>query len=249
MLPLKTLIVEDEAPARMELRYLLAPYPDAIQIVGEAASVPEARALIGAIDYDVVFLDVSMPGVSGMELAAELKATRPSVQIVFVSAYEEYAIDAFRVQAVDYLAKPVSPTRIEETIRRLTAQTGTNAPSPSATDAEAAELEWVPCDQNGHTVPVPVEEIVYIVAEQDTIFVATRDGRLATRFTLGELETRLPEGFIRTHRSFIAQTRYVKEIMPYFNGTYLLKMKDKAGSEVLVSRSNVRRIKEVFHLN
>ncbi len=245
MLPLKTLIVEDEAPARMELRYLLAPYEDAIQIVGEAASAPEARALLGAIDYDVVFLDVSMPGVSGMELAAELKETRPGVKIVFVSAYEEYAIDAFRVQAVDYLAKPVSSARIEETVRRLTAQAGTNATAPSGADAE---LEWVPCDQNGHTVPVPVEEIVYIVAEQDTIFVATRDGRLATRFTLGELENRLPEGFIRTHRSFIAQSRYVKEIMPYFNGTYLLKMKDKAGSEVLVSRSNVRRIKEVFHL-
>ncbi|PSR22445.1 MAG: DNA-binding response regulator [Sulfobacillus acidophilus] len=245
MPPLKALIVEDEAPARMELRYLLEPYQSVIQIVGEATNVVEARALIAAINYDVVFLDVSMPGDSGMTLGMELKAERPQIQIVFVSAYEEHAIHAFSVHAVDYLLKPVSPGRMAETIRRLTA-----TPDETSEPEEAPTiLEWVPCDKDGHTVPVPVDEIVYIVAEQDTIFVATRETRFATRFTLGELESRLPEGFIRTHRSFIAQMRYVREIMPYFNGTYLLKMKDKAQSEVLVSRSNVRRIKDVFHLN
>ena len=243
MPPLKALIVEDEAPARMELRYLLEPHRAAIDIVGEATNVAEARALIDAIDYDVVFLDVSMPGESGMDLGMEPKAARPALKIVFISAYEEHAIHAFSAQAVDYLLKPVSQQRMEETIRRL-AQ-GQEGPGKRAQSI----LEWVPCDSNGHTVPIPVEDIVYIVAEQDMIFVATRDTRLATRFTLGELETRLPEGFIRTHRSFIAQMRFVREIMPYFNGTYLLKMKDKSHSEVLVSRSNVRRIKEVFHLN
>lgn len=243
MPPLKALIVEDEAPARLELRYLLAPHQALIEIVGEATNVVEARALIRAIDYDVVFLDVSMPGESGMDLGMELKAERPSLKIVFISAYEEHAIHAFQVHAVDYLLKPVSPPRMEETVRRLVQGPENGSKRP------ASVLEWVPCDLNGHTVPVPVEDIVYIVAEQDSIYVATRDARIATRFTLGELESRLPDGFIRTHRSFIAQMRAVQEIMPYFNGTYLLKMKDKAHSEVLVSRSNVRRIKEVFHLN
>ncbi|MCL5116417.1 MAG: LytTR family DNA-binding domain-containing protein [Firmicutes bacterium] len=247
MPPLKALIVEDEAPARMELRYLLEPHQESIQIVGEATSVPEARALIDAIDYDVVFLDVSMPGESGMDLGAELRKRGHEAKVVFISAYDEYAVDAFSVQAVDYLLKPVSPERIKETVRRLLKS---DSPAPEApVEESAAILEWVPCDQNGHTIPVPVEEIHYIVAEQDAILVATREGRMPTRFTLGELENRLPEGFIRTHRSFIAQMRFVKEIMPYFNGTYLLKMKDKAQSEVLVSRANVRRIKEVFHLN
>lgn len=243
MPPLKALIVEDEAPARLELRYLLDPHQAVIEVVGEATNVAEARSLIGAVDFDVVFLDVSMPGGSGMELGLELKSARPGIKVVFVSAYEEHAIHAFSAQAVDYLLKPVSAARMEETIRRL----GPGQEIPQR--KPGAILEWVPCDLNGHTVPVPVEDIMYIVAEQDMIFVATRDTRLATRFTLGELETRLPGGFIRTHRSFIAQMRYVREIMPYFNGTYLLKMKDKSHSEVLVSRSNVRRIKEVFHLN
>lgn len=247
MNPLKALIVEDEAPARMELRYLLAPYQSDIQVVGEAASVVEAETLIEAIDYDVIFLDVSMPGRSGIDLGIELKASRPHVKIVYISAYDEYALDAFSVQAVDYLLKPVSPQRIQETLRRL--RETPRMPHPPETVPADTVLEWVPCDQNGHTIPVPVQDIIYIIAEQDSIFVATRDGRLATRFTLGELENRLPEGFVRTHRSFIAQMRYVKEIMPHFNGTYLLKMKDKSQSEVLVSRANVRRIKEVFHLN
>ncbi len=244
MLPLKGLIVEDEAPARMELRYLLDPYHDIIQIVGEAATAMEARTLIEAVNYDVVFLDVSMPGESGMELAMELKKKRPQLRIVFVSAHEEHAIHAFSVRAVDYLLKPVSPSRMEETIRRISQE----APGMPETKWDPV-LEWVPCDQNGHTIPVAVQDIVYIVAEQDTIFVATKTSRLSTRFTLSELENRLPDGFIRTHRSFVAQMRHVQEIMPYFNGTYVLKMKDNAQSEVLVSRSNVRRIKDVFHLN
>lgn len=244
MPPLKALIVEDEAPARMELRYLLEPHQTIITVVGEAASVPEAQALIEAIDYDVVFLDISMPGQSGMELAKSLKEHRPEVNIIFITAHERHAVDAFRVQAIDYLLKPVSAARIKETIERL------KPPADEASHDEAnTALNWVPCDQNGHTVPVPVDDIIYIVAEKDSIFVATYDQRLATRFTLGELEQRLPEGFMRTHRSFIAQLRSVKEIMPYFNGTYLLKMRDKKSSEVLVSRANVRRIKEVFHLN
>lgn len=244
MTVLKALIVEDEAPARMELRYLLEPYQAAIQIVGEAASAQEARALIEAIDYDVIFLDVSMPGESGMDLGAALKAgPHRDVKLVFISAHEEFALDAFGVAAVDYLLKPVSAARMQETVRRLLA--GVEATSG---EASLALLEWVPCDFHGHTVPVPVEDICYIAAELDTIYVATHEGRKPTRFTLGELENRLPEGFIRTHRSFIVQARYVKEIMPHFNGTYLLKMKDKPESEVPVSRANVRRIKEVFHL-
>lgn len=244
MSPLKALLVEDEAPARMELRYLLEPHKNSIQIVGEATNAAEARALLQAIDYDVVFLDISMPGESGMDLATELKEQQSAIKIVFISAHEEYAIHAFSVQAVDYLLKPVSAQRIADTVVRLSVgQEGTPPPSPMP-------LKWVPCEQNGRTVPIALEDIVYITAEQDNILVVTLDSsRMATHFTLGELESRLPDGFIRTHRSFIAQMRHVREIMPYFNGAYLLKMKDKAQSEVMVSRTNVKRIKEVFHLN
>ncbi|MDA8193627.1 MAG: LytTR family DNA-binding domain-containing protein [Thermaerobacter sp.] len=240
---LKALIVEDESPARMELRYLLEPYKEELEVIGEAQSAREALALIQAIDYDVVFLDVEMPGVNGLELARRIRTQRSQTRIVFVSAYENYAIDAFAIDVVDYLLKPVSPERIAETMRRLTA---------SLTAGERKDdhsgLQWVPCELNGHTVPIPVHDIVFIVAERETIYVSTAQDRFPTKFTLQELQERLPDPFLRTHRSFIANMHQVKEIMPYFNGTYLLKMKDKPQSEVVVSRSNVRRVKEIFHI-
>ncbi len=240
---LKALIVEDEPPARMELRFLLEPYKEELEVIGEAQSAREALALIQAINYDVVFLDVEMPGVNGLELARRVRNQRPQTRIVFVSAYENYAIDAFAIEVVDYLLKPVSPERIAETMRRLVS-------TPNSAESRSdAPMDWVPCEQHGHTVPVSVQDVVYIVAERETIFVCTNHDRYPTKFTLQELQERLPEQFLRTHRSFIANMHQVREIMPYFNGTYLLKMKDKAQSEVVVSRSNVKRVKEVFHIS
>lgn len=244
---LKALIVEDEYPARMELRYLLEPYRQDLEVIGEAQSVREAMALIAALDYDVIFLDVQMPGSTGLELARTLKAQKPQLGVVFVSAHENYAVDAFAIDVVDYLLKPVSPERIAETVRRLLErQEPTEAkPKPEPQDV----LSWVPCESNGHTVPIAVNDIIYIVAEREIIYVCTYQERFATRFTLQELQERLPEPFLRTHRSFIANLNQVKELMPYFNGTYLLKMKDKQQSEVVVSRSNVKRVKEIFHIS
>lgn len=241
---LKALIVEDEYPARQELRFLLEPYHDVLEVIGEAQTAKEALSLIEALDYDVVFLDIQMPGMSGMDLARVLKEKRPQLNVVFISAHEQYAVDAFAVQVVDYLLKPVSSERIAETIRRLG---DLNAGAPARPAPEV--MTWVPCEASGHTVPVNVNDIVFIVAEHEIIYIYTHHERYPTRFTLQELQDRLaPETFLRTHRSFIANMHQVKEIMPYFNGTYLLKMKDKQGSEVVVSRSNVKKVKELFNI-
>ncbi len=242
---LKALIVEDEYPARQELRYLLEPYHEVIEVIGEAQTAKEALSLIQALDYDVVFLDVQMPGMSGVEIARLLKEDHPHLKIVFVSAHEQYAVDAFAIQVIDYLLKPVSSERIAETIRRIT-----QAESPDHAKSAIEPLTWVPCELNGHTIPVNVHDIMFIMAEHEIIYIYTHHDRYPTRFTLQELQERLPpETFLRTHRSFIANMHQVKEIMPYFNGTYLLKMKDKQGSEVVVSRSNVKKVKELFNIN
>ncbi|WP_028963666.1 LytR/AlgR family response regulator transcription factor [Sulfobacillus thermosulfidooxidans] len=241
---LKALIVEDEYPARQELRYLLEPYHEVIEIIGEAQTAREAISLINALDYDVVFLDIQMPGMSGMEIARLLKEQHPHLKIVFVSAHEHYAVAAFAIQVVDYLLKPVSNERIAETIRRLTQNDASEPPKPVV-----EPLTWVPCESGGHTIPVNVHDIIFIMAEHEIIYIYTYHERYPTRFTLQELQERLPqETFLRTHRSFIANMHQVKEIMPYFNGTYLLKMKDKHGSEVVVSRSNVKKVKELFNI-
>ncbi|CAB1129750.1 Two component transcriptional regulator, LytTR family [Candidatus Hydrogenisulfobacillus filiaventi] len=244
---LKALIVEDEYPARMELRFQLEPYRHLLEVVGEAQSAREAEQLIAALDYDVIFLDVQMPGMSGIDLARRLKRERPDLKVVLVTAYERYAVQAFDAGVVDYLLKPVSAERLKDTISRLTGRGAGEAASRG--EPAGPPLTFVPCESGDTTIPVAVDEIVFVTAEHETILVCTQSERLPTRFTLQELAERLPaDRFFRTHRSFIANIRQVREIMPYFNGTYLLKMKDKAHSEVVVSRSNVKRLKELFNL-
>lgn len=242
---LNALIIEDEYPARQELRFLLEPHQEVLQVVGEAATAKEALLLIEAMDYDVIFLDIQMPGINGIDLARRVKTIKPNLRVVFVSAYENYAVEAFAIQVVDYLLKPVSSERMAETMRRLLGPEETVEKSKDTIEA----WSWVPCEVNGHTIPIAVPDIVYATAERDVIYVCTAQDRFPTRFTLQELQERLPaQTFLRTHRSFIANLHHVKEIMPYFNGTYLLKMKDKVQSEVVVSRTNVRRVKELFNI-
>lgn len=252
-MPIRTLIVDDEYPARMELRFRLGQHPD-IEVIGEAASGREALALIDALDYDVVFLDVQMPGMSGVDLARKLRARERVPKVVFVTAYETYALPAFEIRAVDYLLKPFDDQRLAETVARLRELAGPQ-PTPVA-DAlgdndpdRKASSQWVVCEKDGRSIPVPVTEIVYIYSEGYNVFVVTHAERYITRGTLQELTERLPvEIFFRSHRSYLVNIFQVKEISPYFNGAYLLRMKDKEQSEVIVSRSNVKRLKELFSM-
>lgn len=244
---LKALIVDDEPPARMELRYRLARYPE-IEIIGEATNAREARSLIEALNYDVVFLDVEMPGLSGVELAKELKEKKPAPWVVFVTAHEHYAVPAFALRAVDYLLKPFDEERLAETVQRLLELQGEGPAAPA--EPTRPPLSWVLAERDERSIPVPLADIAYIFSEGDAVYVQTFSDRLLTRYTLQELTERLPsESFFRCHRSFLVNIHQIKEIAPYFNGAYILKMKDKNHSEVSVSRANVRRLKELFAMD
>ena len=254
---LKALIVDDEYPARMELRYQLGRFPD-VEIIGEATNAREAMRLINALDYDVIFLDVQMPGMTGIELAKSLKGREVMPKVVFVTAYENYAVPAFEIRAVDYLLKPLESERLAETIQRLRESVGASAATAAGGEkAEEAErttekrpaLSFLLCEKDEKQIPLPLNEIVYIFSEGYNVFVQTMNDRLLTRYTLQELTERLPpDQFFRSHRSYLVNIFQVKEISPYFNGAYILKLKDKEHSEVIVSRSNVKRMKELFSM-
>lgn len=255
---LKALIVDDEYPARMELRYQLGHFPD-VEIIGEATNAREAMRLINALDYDVIFLDVQMPGMTGIELAKSLKGREVMPKVVFVTAYETYAVPAFEIRAVDYLLKPLESERLAETVERLRESAGTSAAAttvneerveePGRAVEKKASLSFLLCEKNDKQIPLPLNEIVYIFSEGYNVFVQTMSDRLLTRYTLQELTERLPpEQFFRSHRSYVVNIFQVKEISPYFNGAYILKLKDKEHSEVIVSRSNVKRMKELFSM-
>lgn len=253
---LKALIVDDEYPARMELRFQLGSFPD-VEIIGEATNAREALRLITALNYDVVFLDVQMPGMTGIEMVKQLKGKEPMPAVVFVTAYENYAVPAFELRATDYLLKPIESERLAETIQRIREVRGSNggsAPAPEKGEAEPRPekkpgLTFLLTEKDDKQIPLPLGEIVYIFSEGYNVFVQTQNDRLLTRYTLQELTERLPaDQFFRSHRSFLVNIFQVKEISPYFNGAYILKMKDKEQSEVIVSRSNVKRMKELFSM-
>lgn len=253
---LKALIVDDEYPARQELRFLLDKFNN-IEIVGEAANAQEALALVKALDYQVIFLDISMPGMTGLELGAAIQELPKPPHVIFTTAYDEFALKAFEVNAVDYLLKPVEPGRLKKAIDKVIkayqevtagnegkqpAETGRSKPSPTQ-----IKIDRIPAEKMGKTVLVAESDIFYAFTEQDYIYIKTHNDKLMTRFTLKELEARLnPQIFFRTHRCYLVNLHKVKEIVPFFNGTYNLVVEDKEHSEVPVSRAQAKKLRKIL---
>lgn len=247
---IKALIVDDEYPARQELRYMLQEFKD-VEIVGEATNAKEALSLISALDYTVIFLDINMPGMNGLELSRAIQERPNPPLIIFVTAYEEYALQAFEVNAVDYILKPFEPRRLRqalEKVRKFLEQ----GQSPRQLKAEEtgreepteARLNRLPVEKDGKTLLLDQNDLYYAYTQDDSVYLKTFAEHYPTRFTLKELLTRLdPKIFFRTHRCYIVNLTKVKEIVPFFNGTYTLILSDKQQSEVPVSRNQAGQLK------
>lgn len=259
----KALIVDDEAPARSELRFLLEE-AGGVEVVGEAGSSSEALQLIAAIDYDVVFLDIEMPGLNGIELARALASTGRSPAVIFVTAYSEHALKAFEVAAVDYLVKPVGIERLRQAVARAAAGMTAQAPGTIAAPAAAAapataipdeaspesstpRIERVPVEKGGRTLLIPAEDILYVEAEDDYSRVYTAEGRYLSALSLTTLETRLePLGFFRVHRSYLVDLARVREVLPMYGGMLVLRLSDEAGTKIPVSRRRATACKRAL---
>ncbi len=236
---LKALVVDDEAPARSELRFLLGE-AGGVEVVGEASSAAEALQLIRALAYDVVFLDIDMPGLSGMQLAEALGELDKQPSIVFVTAYSEHAVKAFEVEATDFLVKPVEVARLRHAIERL---------SPTEPVAGGARVERVPVEKAGKKLLLSVEEIFYVMAKDDYSYLFTDGERYLSTLSLAQLERKLePRGFFRVHRRFLVNLSQIKEVVPMYGGTLLLTLKDRASSQVPVSRRRVPSLKRALGL-
>lgn len=259
---LKALIVDDEYPARQELRFALSGF-EHIEIVGEATNAQEALALVKALDYHVLFVDISMPGMSGLELGAITQDLPQQPQIIFITAYDEYAVRAFEVNAVDYLLKPVEPGRLKKAIDKVMKVYQENATPPGDSAAEGSstngetktapnpasqiKIDRIPAEKQGKTVLVAESDIFYAFTEQDYIYIKTFNDKLFTRFTLKELEARLNSSiFFRTHRCYLVNLHKVREIIPFFNGTYNLVVEDKENTEVPVSRAQAKKLRKIL---
>ncbi len=246
---LRALIVDDEAPARSELRYMLEKADD-VEIVGEASNAREAIELIRALNHDVVFLDIEMPGLTGLNVAEIILELPRSPAVVFVTAYGEYAVKAFELDATDYLIKPFDEKRLHKTLNKITEvrredqQVTNNQPSEGLLN-----IGRIPVEKRGKTILLSTDDIIYANTKNDYTFIQTYDDSYITSFTLKELEGRLQDdAFFRAHRGFIVNLHEVKEIVPMFGGSFLLRVKDSKESEIPVSRRNARKLRSILGL-
>ncbi|MCL5292588.1 MAG: response regulator [Actinobacteria bacterium] len=240
---LKALIVDDEAPARAELRYLLEGI-DGVKVVGEATSTEEALELVRAVPYDAIFIDIQMPGVTGLEAVARLSDHPNPPAIVFVTAYSEYAVKAFELDAIDYLVKPIDDDRLALTINKIARQRNGRAPAPEPVDME---IERIPVESRGRTILLPIGDIVFVNSKSDLVFAHTAQSTYLTRFTLKDLEARLRnKGFFRTHRAYLVNLHHVEEIVPMWGQNYMLRVSCVKQNEVPVSRRRSQRLKSIL---
>ena len=264
---LKAVLVDDEQLARDELGYLLGQI-GGVDIVGQAGDGVEALAVIDRSDPEVVFLDVQMPGLTGFEVARRLLESGPSAHIIFVTAYDQHAIEAFEVNAVDYLLKPVDQGRLEKALerarRRIVFERLESSAEPSAGGVSNQQLEkivqLVAERQNRRDqlavkigerfMLVQADEIIYASLVDDSINVVTGQHAGTSNFrTLDELQARLdPAVFWRVHRSHLVNIHKIKEIVPWFSRNYILRMKDANATEIPVSRTQTRRLRDYLKL-
>jgi two-component system, LytTR family, response regulator LytT len=232
---MRVLAVDDELPALEDLVRMLRASP-AVERVDAAASAEEALVALGdGAAIDAVFLDVRMPGLDGLELARVLRRFERSPAVVFVSAFDDAAVSAFELAALDYLVKPVSRRRLDEAIERIVRHVSTAA-------ADGDETLAVDALRGGATRLVARSSILYLQAHGDYVRVASADGRFLVRARLSELEERwAPHGFVRVHRGFVVNLRRAVEVRPRLNGTAVLVMAD--GAEVPIARRQVGELR------
>jgi DNA-binding LytR/AlgR family response regulator len=241
---IRTLIVDDEKLARDRLQSFLRNVKD-IEVIGQARNGVEAIRMIEEESPDLVFLDVQMPGTDGFGV---LKAVSKRFQLVFSTAYDEYAIKAFEVQATDYLLKPISRTRLEEAVRRVRERLESHSPATDFTavlkaleERERRYVEQLPVHKGRQILIVPVDEVYWFEVEYRLVYAHTAGDRFMTNFTLKELEERLdPDVFFRAHKSRLVNLKRVKAIVPWFGGRFKLVMRNPESSEVELSRAQAR---------
>jgi two-component system response regulator LytT len=257
----RALVVDDEALAREELCFLLRALDD-VEVVGIASNGLEALSMLQTLAPDVVFLDVQMPGMNGFEVARRILERQAPTEIVFVTAFDQYALDAFQVNAVDYLLKPVDVARLEQAVGRARRRVASDRGAPALADQELERLVQMVAGRQARQSPqlavrvgerfvlTQADEVIYasLANEVVTIVANSLTGTSSCR-TLDELQAQLdPDVFWRVHRSYLVNINKIKEIVPWFSRNFILRMKDAKATEIPVSRTQTKRLREYLKL-
>lgn len=255
---MNALIIDDEKPAREELAYLLKSFPE-VHVVGQGKNGLEAVALIKEHSPDVVFLDVQMPGLNGFGVIKKLMDRKLKVpHIVFATAYDNYAVQAFEVSAIDYVLKPFDRGRIAKALQRVRKRMEAHTSPVEKLESLVSELGGTSRSigmklllrAHQRLFLVDAEDVVYASIEDGVITIFTRDLEGVSNYrTIEELQAALSaDQFWRAHRSYLVNINHIKEVVPWFKSSYVLRMGDKKQSEVPVSRAQTKRLRELLKM-
>ena len=243
---LRAYIVDDEPLARDELKYLLARSRE-VEVLGESDSIEDALKDIVLLKPDIVFLDIELAGENGLNLAARLEDISPIPAIVFATAYDEYALQAFEVNAADYLLKPFSEERIHKTISKIKNLHIFRGEPPKEVNNSILCKGKIAVMAEDKIILLTCSDIVYLESYEGKCKIQTVNHLHKISDTLIGLEKKLPKTqFFRVHRSYIINIDHIMEILPWFNSTYNLRMSD--GSKIPVSRTYVKELKQLVGL-
>jgi two-component system, LytTR family, response regulator len=249
----KTLVIDDERPVRILTKHVLAQYPQVFDVIGEAANGPEAVAQIDQLRPDLIFLDIQMPGCNGFEVLAQL-THRPLV--VFLTAFDNYAVQAFETNGIDYLLKPLEPERLEKTIQKL--QQYLQPPSLDIQLLQTLLQQQKPAQSPSSTISVKVGNKIVLLGMDEIAFLESKEKYTAIKTLQGKeyldaqplsyWETRLPGQFLRIQKGAIINTHHIDHLERYINNRFNITMKDKAASVLLSGHSYVNSIREKLGL-
>ncbi len=246
---IKIVIVEDEKISNDELKYIVSK-DSRFRVVGQAYDGINALKLVESEEPEIVFIDINIPGKSGIELAEEIKVMLPDTIITFLTAYDSYAVKAFELKIYDYILKPYDEKRIIESLN--CALSAINSKNENDIICildkldQTKSLKRIPCENNGRIILIDINKISFCYSEGEKNYIKADKEIYYTSKTLQELSEKT--NFFRCHRSYIVNLEKVKEVYPWFNGTYKLIVDNIEKDEIPVSRSHVKEVKMALGL-
>ena len=238
----KTVIIDDERPICDEIEYLLKRERD-IEVTAKFTNAFEALDFLLHNACELIFLDIQMPGISGLDLAQKLSSLRQPPLIVFCTAFPEHALAAFSTPAIGYITKPITEANLKKVLEKA------RSIGERTNDRRQTSVNRLCVTKNGKFIPLDLQEIVFVYVKDKEAFIRTKNEEYISLLTIQEIERLLPkQSFLRVHRQYLVNLDQIGEIVPWFHGSFMLRMEDKQATEIPVSRNKTKEFKAMVGL-